>query len=367
MRILHLAPRLSDRGGADRDLLALLDLLGAQHHQVLITSQHDEPPELPSSLEIEVVPGLDARDAQTVDLDALVARHKPDLIHAHNLMNPALLESAAAAGALLTVQDHRFLCPGRGKWTAAGEVCGAPLDRARCRACFDDEGYFCGLWELTTQRLRAAQKMRAVSVLSFYMRAQLVDAGVDADRLHVIPPFAHALDVLAVPEVPPCVLFVGRVVDSKGVRDAIVSWRRSGLDLPFRIAGTGRLRNAVVAEGVEVLGWVGRSRLSSLYRAAQVLVLPSRWQEPFGIVGLEALSLGVPVAAWHSGGVAEWHPGGAGLVAWGDVEGLALALRDLAGTRMALRPGFTREDALARWSALYTSLGVKQRESGGSP
>ena len=36
--------------------------------------------------------------------------------------------------------------------------------------------------------------------------------------------------------------------------------------------------------------------------------MPSRWQEPFGIVGLEALTLGTAVAAWDSGGVREWHP-----------------------------------------------------------
>jgi len=48
---------------------------------------------------------------------------------------------------------------------------------------------------------------------------------------------------------------------------------------------------------------------------------------PFGIVGLEALTLGTPVAAWGSGGVQEWHPGGGLLASWGDIEGLARALR----------------------------------------
>jgi glycosyltransferase involved in cell wall biosynthesis len=60
--------------------------------------------------------------------------------------------------------------------------------------------------------------------------------------------------------------------------------------------------------------------------------MPSRWQEPFGIAGLEAACLGVPVVAYRSGGIPEWHPGD-GLVEWGDVPALARALSSQAGRR----------------------------------
>ena len=141
-----------------------------------------------------------------------------------------------------------------------------------------------------------------------------------------MPPVAYGLDHDARADGPPCVLFAGRVVEAKGIRDAISAWRRSGSELPFVVAGTGPLRREIEAEGVEVPGWLDRRRLSAAYRRAAVLVMPSRWQEPFGIVGLEALTLGTPVAAWDSGGVREWHPGGELLVPWGDVDGLARAL-----------------------------------------
>jgi glycosyltransferase involved in cell wall biosynthesis len=80
--------------------------------------------------------------------------------------------------------------------------------------------------------------------------------------------------------------------------------------------------------------------------------MPSRWQEPIGIVGLEALAHGVPVAAWDSGGVREWHPG-EGLVPWGDVPGLASAIRALVGTRARVPDGFERGALMARLSAVY--------------
>ena len=155
-----------------------------------------------------------------------------------------------------------------------------------------------------------------------------------AGRVAVIPPFVHGLDARAAPDGPPCVLFAGRLTAGKGAREAVEAWRTSGVDLPLVVAGTGPLRAEVEAAGADVLGWVPHARLSPVYRRARALVMPSRWQEPFGIVGLEALAMGTPVATWHSGGVAEWHPGGGLRVAWGDVPGLARALRAaVAGPR----------------------------------
>ena len=52
-------------------------------------------------------------------LDDLAQRG--DVVHVHNVTNPAVLEWAASPpDAVLTVQDHRFFCPSRGKWTLGG-------------------------------------------------------------------------------------------------------------------------------------------------------------------------------------------------------------------------------------------------------
>ena len=177
--------------------------------------------------------------------------------------------------------------------------------------------------------------------------------GIPADQVTVVPPVAYGLDRDAPADGPPCVLFAGRVVEAKGIRDAIDAWRRSGSGLPFVVAGTGPLRREIEAEGVEVLGWLDRRRLSAAYRRAAVLVMPSRWQEPFGIVGLEALTLGTPVAAWDSGGVREWHPGGELLAPWGDVDGLARALRIRPEHGVDSPRGFEPEALVRRLEAVY--------------
>ncbi|HSD30032.1 MAG TPA: glycosyltransferase [Vicinamibacteria bacterium] len=355
MRLLHVADRLTDRGGAYAWLVGVLEALALDHEVRLVVGEDDGAVRPPCALEVR--PGLEARSDSPADLDDLVSAFAPHVVHVHNVVNPAVLAWAAGRrDSLLTVQDHRFFCPTRGKWTKSNEVCRRPMTRELCASCFEDRGYFAEVLSLTERRLQSARRM-PVTVLSRYMRGELVAAGVPAAGVDVVPPFVHGLDPGATASGPPCVLFVGRLVESKGVRDAVEAWRRSGVDLPLVIAGTGQLRGQLSSladrtPGLELLGWVERDRLSGLYRRARALLLPSRWQEPFGIAGLEALTFGVPVVAWESGGVGEWHPG-PGLVPWGDVERLARALADSVNRRVAFPPSFERDEAIGRLLAIY--------------
>ncbi len=362
MRILHVADRLTDRGGAYTWMLGVLGgLIEAGHDVRLVVGAIDGGVAAPCP--VDVRPGLDARIGTVVELGPLVKSVGPDIIHVHNVMNPAVLEWAAGRkNALLTVQDHRVFCPTRGKWTLAGDECRDAMTRDVCSSCFESEPYFREVFSLTERRLAAVGEMGVVTVLSRYMREELHRVGVPAESLHIVPPFVHDLDHEAAPQGPPCVLFVGRLAATKGVSEALEAWSRSGVDLPMVFAGTGPLREELESRAVEerarpieVTGWLDREGLSSLYRRARALVLPSRWQEPFGLAGIEALSFGVPVVAWDSGGVGEWHPG-PGLVRWGDVEALGRALADAVTRRVAPPPSYPMDEALDRLLVLYDRL-----------
>jgi glycosyltransferase involved in cell wall biosynthesis len=360
MRILHVADRLTDRGGAYTWMLGVLEGLAADHEQRLVVGEDDGAVRPPCP--VEVRPGLEARREATVDLDGLIDEFAPEVVHVHNVVNPSVLDWAARRpNGLLTVQDHRFFCPTRGKWTLEGKVCRRPMTREACAPCFEDDAYFREILALTERRLAAARHL-PITVLSRYMRKELVAAGIAPQRVHIVSPFVYGLDPGATASGPPCVLFVGRLAEAKGVREAVEAWRRSGVELPLVLTGTGPLRGELAAQAarreepaLELLGWVERDRLSGLYRRARALLLTSRWQEPFGIVGLEALAFGVPVVAWESGGVAEWHPG-LGLVPWGDVEGLASALAEAVSRRVNLPPCFERDDAIGRLASVYERI-----------
>jgi glycosyltransferase involved in cell wall biosynthesis len=271
------------------------------------------------------------------------------------VVNPWVLRWAAARPSLITVQDHRYFCPGRGKWHLENRVCREAMSPATCALCFEDRGYAADIYGLTEARLDAIKRLQVVT-LSHYMKGELAAVGLEPERVQVIPPFVHSFDPASPAEAVPCILFVGRLVAHKGVTQALEAHRLSGLAQPIVFAGSGPLRSEVEAGGGCALGWVDHRRLSGLLRGASALLMPSQWQEPFGIAGLEALSAGTPVVAWDSGGVREWHPGDDSLQSWGDVEGLALALRRVQGRVVEAPSCFGRETLMDRLLDLYVRV-----------
>ena len=304
-------------------------------------------------------------------LSKAIADFAPDLIHIHNLMDPALLELAAAgAPTVMTVQDHRLFCPGRGKLTPDGRPCAEPLGQA-CLACFDQPDYGRRMLELTRSRLAALEGMAQVLVLSRYMAGELDQVGMQPERVAVLPP------PVDLPPAPPesergYHLLAGRLVGRKGLAQALEAVKMLKHPVPLRIAGdgplAGELAQDATASGGRLLfeGWADRARMSRLLSGALSLWLPSLWAEPWGIVGLEALAQGTPVVGADVGGVAEWLGDGERgyLVPPGDAVALAQAADTLAADPTeARRMGQTgrrwvaahlqREDLMERLGEIY--------------
>ncbi|MDF1554746.1 MAG: glycosyltransferase family 4 protein [Deferrisomatales bacterium] len=351
MRVLHIADRLSGRGGADWHLLGVIHHQRARHALCMAVGRRDGTVAAPCT--VMEIPGLDARESCSVDM-AGVEAWRPDIVHLHNVVNPEVLRWAARRPALVTVQDHRVFCPGSGKLTAHGTVCRQAMHREICEPCLRDGAYFRRMFALTRERLEALSQL-PVTVLSHYMKKELQAVGLADDRVQVIPPFVFGLDGQAAADGPPCVLFAGRLVAAKGIYAAVEMWRAAGVALPLVMAGTGSGRHGLERLGVEVTGWLDRQQLARTYRRARAVLFPPRWQEPFGIVGLEALSLGVPVVAWQSGGVAEWHPDSE-LPAWGDVEAMAARLRRAVEETAEPARGFETEPLMERLEGVYRGI-----------
>jgi len=70
---------------------------------------------------------------------------------------------------------------------------------------------------------------------------------------------------------------------------------------------------------IEFPGWIDTDRIGSLMAGADLLVVPSLWPEPFGLIGLEAASRRLPAAAFAVGGIPDWlRPGINGYLAPAD-------------------------------------------------
>lgn len=160
---------------------------------------------------------------------------------------------------------------------------------------------------------------RAVLVASTHMYAEFSRNGVRPETLHVMRlPLPESEGVPAPRQKNPGgrLLFVGRLTEVKGVdyliRAMASAQAKLGRKLALTVAGDGsqqgRLQELARRENasVEFCGWVDKSQKMGLMREADLLVVPSLWPEPFGLVGIEAGSVGLPAAGFASGGITDW-------------------------------------------------------------
>jgi glycogen(starch) synthase len=191
------------------------------------------------------------------------------------------------------------------------------------------------------------------------MRRQTLAAGLDATDTTILTPGVEEGYVNAPPEphAPPWrwrLLYIGRVVEQKGVATAVESLALLPAGASLRILGEGdeRYRQHLerLASRLNVSSQVSfeaprpREELPSVYRDADAVVFPVEWPEPWGLVPLEAMALGRPVVATGRGGSGEYlrHDENSLIYSAGSPAGLAAALRRLAGDpdlRECLRHG----------------------------
>jgi len=149
-------------------------------------------------------------------------------------------------------------------------------------------------------------------------------------------------------------LYVGRIDERKGIDTLIDALAQLPPEARLEIVGSwdereeGRLRERAralgAAERVRFAGRRERDELPELYAGADAVVFPVRWDEPWGLVPLEAMGRGRPVVATGRGGSAEYLRDGQNCLLFeaGDPAALAAALLRLAGDqdlRARLRAG----------------------------
>jgi glycogen(starch) synthase len=177
-----------------------------------------------------------------------------------------------------------------------------------------------------------AHRADSVITCSYYMRGHVADIyDIDERRVTVIPNGIDPADLrpvddlsalrlrFALPE-QKLVLLVGRLVYEKGFQlalDALPDVIEKVGDVRFLVAGSGTHEGELKAQAERLglsehgifLGWIGDDALHSLYRIADLCVVPSLY-EPFGFVALEAMASGCPCIVADTGGLREVVPAG---------------------------------------------------------
>ena len=177
-----------------------------------------------------------------------------------------------------------------------------------------------------------ANRAEGVITCSHYMRGHVADIyGLDEDRVSVIPNGIDPLDLIPLDDLDALrarfaapdeqlVILVGRLVYEKGFQLALAALKPiiEHLDkVRFLVAGSGTHEHVLKDQAAELgllehgmfLGWIGDDVLHSLYRIADLCVVPSLY-EPFGLVALEAMASGCPCIVADTGGLREVVPAG---------------------------------------------------------
>jgi glycogen synthase len=242
-----------------------------------------------------------------------------------------------------------------------------------------------------------AQRADRVIVCSHYMRGHVADVfGVEEAAVTVIPNGIDPADLVPVDDLgalrgrfaqphEKLVLLIGRLVYEKGFQVALDALprviRRVG-GVRFLVAGSGTHEAELKRQATELgltkhgtfMGWIGDDVLHSLYRIADLCVVPSIY-EPFGLVALEAMASGCPCIVADTGGLREVVPSSdVGLRfrsrdprSLGRMMELVLtdeALRDRLVVEASEHVGrFDWADVAARTAEVYAELGRAARRS----
>jgi glycosyltransferase involved in cell wall biosynthesis len=199
-------------------------------------------------------------------------------------------------------------------------------------------------YELQSERRSLLPRYARVLTLSRHMRSEYVRHGASDARTHALPHFGPpAVGPRDLPAPPAAVrlLFAGRMEPLKGARLLLDAFPivAAALNRPVKgiLVGDGACRPALERQaamigrmhpGVDVQfrGWLRREGVRRVLGEVDLVVVPSVWPEPLGLIGAEAAALGVPAAAFDVGGISEWLiDGRTGHLATGRRDGPALA------------------------------------------
>jgi glycosyltransferase involved in cell wall biosynthesis len=316
-----------------------------------------------------------------ISLRRVMAEFRPDVVHVTmflSQLSPLILPLLKNVPAIHHIVWYRPICPLGSKLLSDGTQC-----RSRPGLVCHDSG--CLPWRDWLPLMGQLKLYRRwihvfdVTVAnSIATQQRLMAEGIGPAE--VIP------NGVPVPELSsgvgdvPTVAFAGRLVREKGVDillQAFAQVRRQIADAKLIICGDGPERQSVLnlirelglSGSVVMRGFVPPEETKAVFRSAWVTAVPSIWEEPFGLVAVEAMMLERAVVASATGGLLEIveHGRTGLLVAPGNSEELAAALLELlrnrqlaemmgsAGRQLALTR-FTQAKMIERFLGLYQSL-----------
>jgi glycosyltransferase involved in cell wall biosynthesis len=183
-------------------------------------------------------------------------------------------------------------------------------------------------------------------------------------RLHVIHHGIQVDDYAFSSDKDDYVAFLGRMAPCKGAHLAIAAARRAGARIKlagevqplFRDYWEQQVLPLIDGGDVEYIGEADFVAKNTLLSGARALLFPIQWQEPFGLVLVEAMACGTPVLAFAGGAVEEIMRDGINGWICTDVDDMATRIRSLQIDSAGCRQFVDKHFSLSRMADRYLDV-----------
>lgn len=385
MKIAQVTKAFSSNGGIASYVMSLCDVLTRAGHEILVLHADKNGPHDPSRriFKVEDFDLAAAGPEKTKEAAAVLESWQPDIVHVQDCNNfpfETLVRSRFPAVRSLHIYDF---CPSGTKFHhALGRACDRPtgpvcLPMMVVRRCTLSKrpGVIWNAYRHTVEANRNLAGYSKVIFPSEYVRRQAVRTGLREEHTEALYFFRECAPLQERPE-EHMIMFTGRIVREKGLDLLIraLSYMKRSIPWKLNVDGAGpdleycfkQTRRYDLENRVQFMGWMNGNDHWEMYRRASIVAVPSVWPEPFGLVGIEAMSFAKPVVAFGSGGIPEWlRDGETGfLVRTGDYEDMGKKIEWLlanpgrakemgAQGRACVERDFTVERHVSRLEAIY--------------
>ena len=268
------------------------------------------------------------------DVDAVIAEEDFELVMILKVTAAEIVSKLRLAfNVCVCVSDHDYYCLRHHKYFPLGRInCPLPSNLFYCTLCSLGRGRILKYSAL----LNEIRKCGSFIVLSEFMRQNLLKNNFPEKAVHKIYPVCPVKEIKPRKAFskPPLIIFAGQLIRGKGVDLMLRALARLKSEYRALIVGDGKDMDFLkklaselgIADKVEFPG--RHDDISEYWEKADIAVFPSRWQEPFGLVGIEAFAHKIPVVGFDVGGVGEWLHNGK--------NGLAVPVKDVTAMYVEL-------------------------------